>query len=87
MPREKNAKIRAKKAPVTTLQILCQEKKKQKFEPKMDLTLPNKSYANKKMLQKFELKKHVVLAYKSYAKKKNAQIRPKKAPNTTLQKL
>ena len=54
------------------------KEKMHKFGPKMHLTLPYKSYAKKKKMDKFEPNKH-------FAKKK--KIEPKKAYNTTLQKL
>ena len=36
-------------------------------------------------MYKFDPKKHLTLPYENYAEKKYAQIRAKKAPNTTLQ--
>ena len=48
MPRNKDAQIRAKESPNTTLQTLCQEKEiSHKFEPKTHITLPYRNYGEK----------------------------------------
>ena len=52
MPRKKkNAQIRVKKAPNTTLRKLRQGKKKHIFEPKKHKTLPYKTTAMEKNAQ------------------------------------
>ena len=89
MQGKKNAQIRAKYAPNTTLQKLCREKKMHNLEPKKHITLPCKNYAKRKKYSQIRAKKgyHTTLEKKPMPRKKNSQIRAKKAPNTTLQKL
>ena len=74
MPRKKYTNSSQKKAPKTILQKLCQEIQNAQIRAKKHLTLHYKNCTNTSQKN-------------AIPRIKIAQIRAKKAPNTTLQKL
>ena len=82
MPRKINAQIRAKEAPDTKIQKLCQEKKLHKFKTKKKhLILPYKNYAKKKSAEIQVGKAHNTTLQKLYI---NIYIKHKIEPKKHL---